>query len=537
MPVLGRRHVGILTFSLLGAVLGGMAGFWLGRALLLRTAKAGLSAYAQQLTVHADELSRELGSILDRENRSQLPYCSDQELSALQSETFHSRDLKDVGRTRDGMLYCSAFLGRLARPYDEGLPALVLADGMRVYTNVAVVLAASEGDHGTVFEWGVVNAVLSPSAFDRWDRPHVGYMIAAANRHTGQIAPIAGSALDVDPKWVLSQGSATISGAIYRSRCSERAAICAVTEERLDDIWAGSKATQIGWGAMGGLAGFGLGLALGLLQLRTAAIGAQLHRALRTNSPSLRLVYEPILDCATGRFLGTEVLARWRDQDGISISPEIFVRVAEENGFIGELTALVTHRAIRELGEMLRSHPELTLSINIAASDLRGEGLFSLLEENVRRARVQPGQIILELTERTTADLAMVRSALQRLRAAGYKVHIDDFGTGFSSLSYLDQLAVNAIKIDRSFTRTIGTDAVTAPVLPQILTLAECLGIEVVVEGVETKGHRDYLIATGKLLKVQGWYYSKPMTAEEVGRFQRENHRLTDRRVEHAVSA
>jgi sensor c-di-GMP phosphodiesterase-like protein len=515
----GRGHAGILTLSLLGTTLGGVAGFWLGRAILLRSAKIGLSEYARELDNHADAVIRELGGILHPINSSPFPYCSEQELASLQTETFQSSDFKDIGRTRDGKLYCSAFLGRLNHPYDEGPPALVLANGMHVYTNVAVVLASAGGDHATVLEWRNVDAVLSPNAFDRGDRHNVGYMIAAVNRGTGKMASIAGTSLKVDSRWVLSQGLATLSGNVYRSRCSEGSAMCAVTEESLADIWGSSRPTQIGYTALGGLAGFGLGLALGLLHLKNAGMGAQLHRALRTDSPSLRVVYEPVVDCKTGRYLGAEALTRWSDPGGLAVPPDVFVRIAEENSFIGELTAFVVRRATRELGEMLRRHGELTLSINIAASDMKGDQLFALLAENVHQQGIHPSQIILELTERTTADLGLVSDAIQKLRKAGYQVHIDDFGTGFSSLSYLDRLAVNAIKIDRAFTRTIGTDAVTAPVLPQVLALAESLNIEVIVEGVETEAQRDYLQATGKRVKVQGWYYSKPMTAGELSLF------------------
>jgi len=129
---------------------------------------------------------------------------------------------------------------------------------------------------------------------------------------------------------------------------------------------------------------------------------------------------------------------------------------------------------------------------------------------------IDPNQIALELTERSTASIALVRVAIQRLRADGYKVHIDDFGVGFSGLSYLDQLQVNAIKIDRSFTRTIGTDAMIAPVLDQMLEMASSLGLQVIVEGVETKAQRDYLAASDKSLQVQGWYFGRPVKAEEI---------------------
>jgi sensor c-di-GMP phosphodiesterase-like protein len=115
-----------------------------------------------------------------------------------------------------------------------------------------------------------------------------------------------------------------------------------------------------------------------------------------------------------------------------------------------------------------------------------------------------------------------VRNSIQRLAQDGYKVHVDDFGTGFSSLSYLDQLSVNAIKIDRAFTRTIGTDAVTAPILPQILAMAETLHLDVIVEGVETQAQMDFLAATDKPMHAQGWHYSRPMSAEALREFLRE---------------
>ncbi len=520
MRVPRRKHFGILAHTIVGTILGAAAGLWLGRAILLHTAEVGLSDYARELTHQAGELNGELNRLFHRDNR-RFAFCSDQELTELQSETFDSHDLKDIGRTRSGKLYCSAFLGRLAHPYLEGPPTMVLADGMNVYTNVAVVMASSKGDLATVLEWGETDAVLNPGAFDHWGRSHIHYMISAVNRTTGQTAAIAGIPLRIEPAWIQSEARARVADIIYQTRCS--GPLCAVTAESITDIWASSRATQISYASMGGLAGFNLGLAVGLLYLRTLSVAAQLHRALRTDSASLHLVYEPILDGQTQRFLGAEALLRWTDQEGNPVPPDVFVPIAESKGFIGDLTAFVVRRATRELGDLLREHPELTLSINIAASDMNGEQLFQLLEEHVLRAGILPGQIVLELTERSTADLSVVSRAIRHLRGNGYGVHIDDFGTGFSSLSYLDQLAVNAIKIDRAFTRTIGTEAVTAPILPQMLAMAESLGMEVIVEGVETLGQQDFLQSTGKTMKVQGWYYSRPMLVESLLAFYQQN--------------
>jgi sensor c-di-GMP phosphodiesterase-like protein len=527
MTIPYQRRLG-LCLAIFGFILGAFAGFWLGHRMLLRTAKADLSDYVQQLTRNADALRGELHGSFTELKTPRFPLCSGPDLWALQAQTFRSSQLKDVGRTHDGLLYCSAVLGRLKKPYVEGIPTVVLADGTHVYADIPLVLASMGGDHGTVIESGDLDAVLSPDAFDHWNRSNVRYTIIAVDHKTNRTARIAGSPLDLQASQIISQGYAILAGRIYRASCSDRNQICAVTSESLADVWGFSRTTQIAYSAMGAFAGLNLGLLSALLFLRTIGLSYQLHCAIQKNSPSLRLVYEPILDSRTYRTLGAEALLRWTDRTGASISPDVFVRMAEERGFIHELTAFVVRRALQETGELLRQHSLFTLNINIAASDMNGHQLLSLLEKEVLRAKVRPGQIALELTERSTADLAVARAAIRRMREAGYKVQIDDFGTGFSSLSYIDQLAVNAIKIDRSFTRAVGTDAVTSSILPQMIAMAESLGLDVIVEGVETEVQKKFLSAHEKPLRLQGWYFSKPLSADALSSFLDKNDVLAE---------
>jgi sensor c-di-GMP phosphodiesterase-like protein len=282
-------------------------------------------------------------------------------------------------------------------------------------------------------------------------------------------------------------------------------------------VLAGSRALLIEYVCMGGLTGFCLGLVIGQFYLQRIGLAQQLRRAVRRGD--LKLVYQPILALPSHNCAGAEALVRWSDEDGRPIAPDFFIGIAEDRGFVSEITAFVVHRSIQEVGSVLRSHPELTLSINIAAADLENDELFWLLEEHVRQAGIAPRQIALELTERSTTDMAVLSDAVLRLHREGYQVHIDDFGTGFSSLSYLHELEVDAIKIDRAFTRTIGTDAVTASILPQILALAESLQVEVIVEGVETQAQADYLVSTGRHMQAQGWYFGKPMLATELPKY------------------
>ncbi|HEX4309589.1 MAG TPA: EAL domain-containing protein [Acidobacteriaceae bacterium] len=516
MPSLRHRRLSIAMLALFGALAGAASGYWLGHVTLLRTANAGLSSYASDLIGHSDEYAVELGNIRKAFNPSPYPFCSRQEITLMQTLTFRSLQVKEIGRTHEGKFYCSAFVGRLDVP--KPLPPLTMTTtgGTHVYSDSRLTFAPTAT--GTILEGGDVDVVLSPNAFDHWNRPHVRYMVVVVNGKTGQMAYLAGSRLDVDLPWILAQKETRKGGDLYRSRCSSRYDVCIVTEESASEILQGNRALLLEYCGMGGAAGFGLGLALGQFYLRRIGLAQQFRRALRRGT--LELVYQPILELPSRACAGAEALTRWSDEEGNAISPEIFVRMAEDRGLIGQLTSFVVQRSIEEVGWILRKNPELTLSINIAASDLEGEALFALLDRYVRKAGIRPRQIALELTERSTADLDVVRRAVLRLHHEGYQIHIDDFGTGFSSLAYLHELAVDAIKVDRTFTRTIGTDAVTASILPQILSLAESLQLEVIVEGVETEAQAEYLIATGKRMQAQGWCFGKPVTASQLPKYQ-----------------
>jgi sensor c-di-GMP phosphodiesterase-like protein len=515
MPMQQRRRIAITALALLGAILGSIGGYWLGRASLLRTASNGLSDYSGDLIAYADVYERELGTIWKAFNPSQFPFCSDEEIAEMQTLTFRSLQVKEVGRTHDGKLYCSAFLGRL----NPALPAMpvtmLLPNGVKVYSDVPLKFVASA--RGTVLEFKDVSMVLSPNAFDYWGRPHMRYMVAIVNRNTNETAPIAGDKLHVDSSWMLAGGEKRTPSELYRSRCSLGHAVCVVTTETVHDVMQGAGSLLAEYSMLGSVAGFGLCLAIGQFYLQRVGVAQQLRRALREGA--LQLVYQPILELPSRRWAGAEALVRWSDEDGNPIAPDFFVRVAEERGFVGEITTFVVRRATQEVGDILRENPELTLSINIAASDLENDGLFWLLEEHVRQAGILPQQIALELTERSTVDLDILREAVLHFHREGYQVHIDDFGTGFSSLAYLHELAVDAIKIDRTFTRTIGTDAITASILPQILSLAESLQLEVIVEGVETEAQAEYLISTGKFMQAQGWYFGRPVAASELPKY------------------
>jgi sensor c-di-GMP phosphodiesterase-like protein len=523
MQVAAKTRLSISAMTIMGVMLGALGGFWLSRAALLHTAQTELTAYARELSRNADILNQEVNAIFPQMQTAPALICSDHDIAALKTQTFRNVHVKDVGRTHEGKLYCSAFLGRLKQPYIEGPPTLVMENGANVYTHVAVLMDSRGREEATILEASDVDVVLNSNAFLTWYRPNVTYMVVAFNRATGQVAQIAGQTLKIKPSWVLTHTVAVDEGVIYRKACSKNFSVCVVTAEQVSDVWKAAHITQLVYSVMGGFAGLSFSLLIVLLYLRARRLQNQLLRAVRQDSPSLQLVYQPIMSVASGRCTGAEALLRWRDQDGVSIPPDVFIPLAERCGFIHELTALVIRRATLELGDLLRDHHEFTLSVNIAASDLGDERLFDLLQTSVSQAGIAPARLALELTERSTGDVAVLGAAIQRLKRSGYRVYLDDFGTGFSSLSYIDKLRVDTIKIDRAFTQTIGTDAMFAPLLAQMVEMANSLRMETVVEGVETSAQRDYLAAVDQNLRAQGWFFSRPLTAEALRSFQAHN--------------
>ena len=171
--------------------------------------------------------------------------------------------------------------------------------------------------------------------------------------------------------------------------------------------------------------------------------------------------FQPFIEMSTGKVMGYEALARWKDTHGDNIPPDIFIKLAESTHQIKALTRSVVSRALKDIGPHLRSNKALFVSINITTADVTDPDFKVFLEEELDNAGVERQQIVLEITERSTADHRVLKDALVRLREYGYRIALDDFGTGYSNLDYLSKLSFDFIKIDKIFTDAIGTESVS----------------------------------------------------------------------------
>ena len=480
-------------------------------SLVVWIAKARLADAATQLIVASDDMGDETERVLSGANASPYAFCSDPEISLLRGLAFQARLIKDVGRVRDGLLYCSGTLGRLETPVKLPQPTLVTEQGLRVYAHLPLVL--SPNARATVVQAGEATAVMSPDAYFGVVAPPMSFTVSIVNKSDHKIIGSWGTPLAIDPEYVLAPGDKVVDNVYHRSACSSKYPFCVLTSITRSAIIGLNWRLFWAFGVLGAVAGLCLCLVGLNLWRREQSLESRLRRAIRKSH--LTVVYQPIVDISDGRVVGAEALVRWRNEQGKPISAEVFVQLAEEKGFISEITRFVLRNVVYELGALLRSREDLRININIAAHDLADPDFFGNLEERVTNANVRPQQIGIELTERSTAERGIAIDAVARLRERGHVVSIDDFGTGYSSLSYLTELNVNAIKIDQAFTRTVCTDAITATIVPQIITMAQTLKLGVVIEGIETQEQVDYFRAMRGDLLGQGRYFAHPMSANE----------------------
>ncbi|HDS1815601.1 TPA: EAL domain-containing protein [Pseudomonas putida] len=248
------------------------------------------------------------------------------------------------------------------------------------------------------------------------------------------------------------------------------------------------------------------------LILQRRSMSSELQHALRRGE--LQVLYQPIIELDTRRCVGAEALVRWRRPDGTLTSPDLFIPLAENTGQIRQITDFVLQRVLEQLGQLLRSHRNLYISVNLAACDVMVPRIGRVAARLLALHRVAASQIAFEVTERGLIDVVVARDNLQALRAVGHQVLIDDFGTGYCSLAYLQTLPVDCLKIDKAFIDALGHDAASSGVAPHIIRMAHDLHLRVIAEGIECEDQAVLLNSEG-VNYGQGWLFARPLNARQ----------------------
>lgn len=241
-----------------------------------------------------------------------------------------------------------------------------------------------------------------------------------------------------------------------------------------------------------------------------------LRQAVETGT--LRLVYQPIVSLRDGQLVGLEALLRWRHPELGEIPPLDFIPIAEETGLIVPITWQILREACSQTRRWQLQLPDrpLTISVNLSGKQLGQPDLVAQITRTLQETGLAPPSLCIEVTESAVwehQDAAVM--SMSELRAAGVKIHLDDFGTGQSSLSHVQRLPVDAIKIDRSFVRQADKDEASRAICELVVSLSRALGTASIGEGVETEQQRDLLVSLGCDL-AQGYLFSRPVPAAEI---------------------
>lgn len=496
-------------FIALAAIIGSVIAIFLGQLELVRLSYAQLNDYRDNLLSHAVDVANDGKNTLSLLNSRNIEPCSDADLTQMRLLAFDAPYLRDVGRMESGRIICTALWGRFPQP--ELLPPTgrVVEDGHQLWVN-----ATNIGKHSIPVDMvakGKSIVFTSPFAFEHSGREQDN-LSAFVLSHDGQhIYRSFGdvSHLPTDKPQELAWYDLRSRRLV--SSCVQDVDICVIAGRTGVSMLQQPLGILLAIGALGSLAGGGLGLAAVRWRHGHSSLPQQIKRSIALERFSV--VYQPLVRLRDEKLMGAEVLVRLFDDLNTPISPEVFIPIAEELGIVGDVTRLVIRTALNEMQAFLKSNEEFYLSINVSASDIVDTELLAFLEGEVKRHNLAANQIILEITERSTADHGHLIEGMRSFNQCGYKFFIDDFGTGYSNLAYLAKLPISGIKMDRMFTQAIGTEAVSAEIVENICNIAQRLALDLVVEGIETSEQADYVRGLHLDTVGQGWLFGYPVPA------------------------
>ncbi len=241
-------------------------------------------------------------------------------------------------------------------------------------------------------------------------------------------------------------------------------------------------------------------------------IRRELPRALSAHE--LELHFQPIVAAHSGRIVGVEALLRWKHPSRGQIPPATFIPIAEQMGLMDTLGAFVLRRALTEA----QRWPDLYVSVNLSPLQLRNRSIVETVRAALEETAIEPRRLMLEVTEGVLIDNPedMVKR-IEELRALGVRIALDDFGSGYSNLGYLQRFPFDKLKIDKSFVSALGRSSNGGVIIQAIVALGRALGVSVLVEGVETEEQRVLLRLAG-CDELQGFLFARPAPAKAIDR-------------------
>ncbi|MGE4319805.1 MAG: EAL domain-containing protein [Deferribacterales bacterium] len=432
--------------------------------------------------------------------------CGEDMLRAMRYAQFDATYIKDIGYSNNNQLLCTSGLGKLDKPFAEIPPNLVTKGNRSLWLNVPIKLYdfVKKGHVLKIDHYNTVFNLAEPLRNSK-DYANVAFYMIQNN---GEPFYIYGNKDITAEKW--ENGSGFGLHGMTMVYCSETSYICSVAYTSYLNVMNNERALLLGIVMLSMLSTIFLTrfFAEKLKNIRS------LKCRFRYGMTEERVLcyYQPIVEIATKKIIGFEVLCRWTDFDGSVVTPDRFLPFVKELGRTAEFTEIVINKTYAELDDLIRRHKDMKMSFNIFPTDFDADIIDGMLRKY--RLRFPESVVNLELTEDELIEIESVSECTDRLRSLGYRVSIDDFGTGYSSLSYLREIKVDFIKVDRSFVKEIQHGAIKANLIPNIAAIADSLGCQVIAEGIEFQEQIDYL-SSFNVVYGQGYLFSRPCPAKD----------------------
>jgi sensor c-di-GMP phosphodiesterase-like protein len=470
-------------------------------------------SYARDVLRRSDRISDQIRSGIGRliAARADDP-CADANIDLMRQITLESPSVQVIGFVVDDGFVCSS-LGRHAPPIPLGPVELVTSTGSAVRTGVELPMVP--GTVFTVIERNGYAAVINKAL--PIDASIVEEDVSLAT-YTPDDRKIRSARGFIKPAWIETLGerseAAFFDGeyvvAVLRSARYATGAIAALPVRYLDQRVHAFTLMLV---PLGILAGIVLSLAVFYLARLQMSFPVMLKAALKRGE--IFLAYQPVVELATGRWVGAEALIRWRRANGEVMRPDLFIPAAEDSGLSQRITERVIGIVAHDLPAILRASREFHIGINLTSADLQARHTVDLLRRLFHEAGAGPHNLLVEATERGFLNTEVAKDVIQEIRSIGIRVAIDDFGTGYSSLAYLQAFKIDCLKIDKSFVDTLGTEAATSHVVLHIIEMAKALNLEMIAEGVETETQARLLRELG-VRYAQGYLFGRPMALEDL---------------------
>ena len=504
----------IIVVAIVTAVGPVLTAIYMARQQGLATEFDRVTSYARSVALRSDRAVDQMQEAIDTLIAANTgDKCSEAMLTQMRQLGVSMEFMKVTGAVSGELMLCST-LGVHEQGLALGPPDSVTPQGSRLRLNAPMPFSSGT-PYISIEREGFIAMAHRNQAVDMVVDQD-GVLFATFDPTTGSIRTSSGT---VNPQWVNAVDNVPeaafidngyIIGVVRSEQVALTGAIAAIPARYLDERILAFIAVLLPIGLATAVVLTGSVIFFARMQV---SLPTQIRQGLRRNE--FYLVYQPVIDMRTDRWVGAEALIRWRRADGRVMQPDEFIPVAEHSGLIGLLTEKVIELAGRDMMAVLRANPDFFLTLNLSAKDLQSGKTLERLMTLVRDNGVHTGQIVVELTERMLVDASAAKTVISAMRKHGIRVAIDDFGTGYCSLSYLETMQFDCLKIDRLFVEAIDTEAATNRVVLHIIEMARTLNLKLIAEGVETEAQAQYLKGQG-VEYAQGWLYSRAIAPSEL---------------------